>query len=144
MRTPIVLLLLLSACVSVSKSVLMDRSATPVPQHDVYVFLDNGEVPTDCERVALLNASGDDTFTNEGQMIDKLRQEAGKLGGNAILLQGMEDPGAGERFASALFGTRSDRDGQAVALWCPSRVKPDRGVVDTAGLVGGAGGGSLE
>jgi hypothetical protein len=57
-------------------------------------------------------------------MFDKLREEAGKLGGNAIQMRAMEDPGTGERVVSALFGTASTRDGEAVALWCPSRTAP--------------------
>ena len=123
--------LLLGACVTVSKSVLMDRSAFPVPQNEVYVFLPSDSIAPSCERVALLNASGEETLTNESQMIDKMREEAGKLGANAILLQSIEDPGGAERFASAIFGTEADRDGAAIALWCPERV-----AVDTAGVAG--------
>jgi hypothetical protein len=110
-----------TACVSVSKSVLMDRSFAPVPQRDVYVFLLEDEIPEDCERVALLSASGEVDWTDESQMIDKMREEAGKLGANAIQLRSIEDPGTGERVVAALFDTEADRDGSAIALWCPSR-----------------------
>lgn len=113
--------LMVSACVSVSKSVLMDRSFAPVPKQDVYVFLLDDELPEDCERVALLSASGEVDWTDEAQMIDKMREEAGKLGGNAIQLRSIEDPGTGERVVAALFDTEADRDGSAIALWCPSR-----------------------
>jgi len=54
-------------------------------------------IPDACERVALLHASGDEDLTDEGQMIDKLREEAGKLGANALHLRTMEDPGTGAR-----------------------------------------------
>ena len=118
-RVLAVLLLALTACVSVSKSVLQDRSASPVPQADVYVFLAGDTSPASCERVAILHASGHQDYTNEGQMLDKLREEAGKLGANAVQLQTMEDAGTGERVVSALFGVGSDRDSDAVALWCP-------------------------
>lgn len=114
----------LSACVTVNKSVLMDRSSAPVPASQVYVYFQEDELPADCQRVAILNAEGADGWTNESQMFDKLREEAGKLGGNAIQMRGMEDPGTGERVVSALFGTASTRDGEAVALWCPSEIPP--------------------
>lgn len=114
-------LVLATACVSVSKSVLNDRSAYPVAQPDVYVFLPGDEIPESCERVALLHASGPQDWTNESQMLDKLREEAGKLGANAIQIQTMEDAGTGERVVAALFGTGSDRDSDAIALWCPER-----------------------
>lgn len=120
MKRLIPLVVLCGACVSVNKSILIDRSATPVPKEEVHVFLPRDEIPPTCERVAILNASGDETLTNESQMIDKLRDETGKLGGNAIVLGEIEDPGSGERIASALFGTASDRDTQAEALWCPA------------------------
>lgn len=110
-----------TACVSVSKSVLMDRSFAPVPKLDVYVFLLEDEVPEDCERVALLSASGEVDWTDESQMIDKMREEAGKLGANAIQIRAIEDPGTGERVVAAIFDTEADRDGSAIALWCPSR-----------------------
>lgn len=110
-----------TACVSVSKSVLQDRSASPVAQSEVYVFLPGDSLPASCERVAILHASGHQDYTNEGQMLDKLREEAGKLGANAVQLQTMEDAGTGERVVSALFGMGSDRDSDAVALWCGER-----------------------
>jgi len=115
----LLLVVALAGCVTVSKSVLLDRSSTPVPRGDVYVFLAFDTIPASCERVALLHASGDEDFTDEGEMIDKLREEAGKLGANALHLRTMEDPGTGERIASAVFGTNADRDSDAIALWCP-------------------------
>ncbi|MFC1661518.1 hypothetical protein ACFL3S_08730 [Gemmatimonadota bacterium] len=93
----------------------------PVPKDSVYVFLASDTVPSSCERVAILHASGEQDLTDEGQMIDELRSEAGKLGANALHLQSMEDAGTGERVVSALFGTESDRDADALALWCPDR-----------------------
>lgn len=111
--------IVLTGCVTVSKSVLMDRSAYPVPLEAVQVLLASDSVPASCQRVALLAGSGPEGWTDEGDMWDKLREEAGKLGANWVQIQAIEDPGAGERFASALFGTQSDRDADALALWCP-------------------------
>lgn len=119
----LLLLIALTGCVTVSKSVLLDRSDAPVPRGGVYVFLRSDTIPASCERVALLHASGDEDMTDEGQMIDKLREEAGKLGANALHLRTMKDPGTGERIASAVFGTNADRDADAVALWCPKGVR---------------------
>ena len=41
----ILLVALCAGCVSVSSSVLVDRSASPVPQDEVYVFLPGDEIP---------------------------------------------------------------------------------------------------
>lgn len=116
------LALAIAGCVTVSKSVLMDRSEFPIPLERVQVFLEGDSIPTTCERVALLHASGDEDFTDEGDIWDKLREEAGKLGANAVQMRAIEEPGAAERISSELFGTESDRDADAVALWCPDGV----------------------
>lgn len=125
MRVRLLALTALAAgCVTVSKTVLMDRSSEPVPQQDVQILLAGDSVPSTCERVALLHGSGPESWTDEGDMWNKLREEGGKLGANAVYLRSMEDPGGAERIASALFGTESDRDADAIALWCPEGVRP--------------------
>lgn len=122
-KVALALLLVLTGCVSVSKSVLMDRSAYPVPMRNVDVFLVDDLVPESCERVALLHASGPEGFTDEGDMWNKLREVAGELGANAVKIYPIEEPGAAERIVSALFETESDRDADAVALWCPDGTR---------------------
>ncbi len=116
--------LVLAACVSVNKSIL-DRSmmASPVPKEDVHVYLPGDSVPEN-RRIAILNAKGDVDMTNEGQMIDKLREEAGKLGANAIILGETNDPGTGAKVAKAFLGTSADRKTQAIAVFVPSLRKP--------------------
>lgn len=120
--------LLLTACVSVNKSVLRP-GLPPVPMESVQVFFETDSIP-EYTRVAILNAKGSSGFTNEGQMIDKLRKEAAKLGANAIILSGMKEPGAGEKFVNYLAGGFADgqRKGGAIAIWVPSLAKePERG-----------------
>ena len=116
-------LLAVSGCVTVSKSVLVDRSDMPVPLEDVYVFLPGDVVPEDCERVAILSAEGDEDLTDQAEMIDKMREETGKLGGNALLLEEVEEPGLGERVLAAVTETSAERRASAQSLWCPSRAE---------------------
>ena len=114
--------LALAACVTVSKSILSEAyMANPLPPGEVQLLLASlsDSIPSTCERVAILHASGDQDLTDEGQVFDKLREEAGKLGANAVFVQNMEDAGTGERVVSAIFGTEADRDADAVALFCP-------------------------
>ena len=117
-------LLLLTACVSVNKSVL-DRSmmGSPISRDEVHVYLPGDSLP-EYRRIAILNAKGDGDMTNEGQMIDKLREEAGKLGANAIILGETEDPGTGAKVARAFLGTSANRTTQAVAVFVPSLRRP--------------------
>jgi hypothetical protein len=75
-----------------------------------------------CTRVAILHGSGASGWTDQGDIIDKLRSETGKLGGNALLLQSMEEAGTGEQIVGGLFGTTSDTDSDALAVWCPDEI----------------------
>jgi hypothetical protein len=114
------LTILLAGCVTVNKSIL-DRSfmTTPVPKEGVHVYLPGDEVPGHT-RVAILNAEGDVEMTDEGEMIDKLREEAGKLGANAIIMGEIKDPGTGAVVANAILGTEANRKTQAIAIFVPS------------------------
>jgi hypothetical protein len=123
LRIALLLAVLATACVTVSKTVLTEEySEVPVPpgQVDVLMALMGDTIPAGCDRVAILHASGDVDVTDEGDFLDKLRNEAGKLGANTVFVQTMEDPGAAERIASGVFGTTSDRDSDALALFCPA------------------------
>jgi hypothetical protein len=106
----------LAGCVSVNRSVLMDRSAYPVPMSSVEVLIESDTVPEDCQRVAMLHAEGATLFTSEADMWDSLREETGELGGNTVQLLFMGGPDWTEWFLS----DDTDRDATAVALWCPS------------------------
>jgi len=117
------LLLALVSCVTVNKSVLeTSYAATPIPKEEVHVYLAGDDVP-EHTRVAILNAEGDGDLTNEGQMIDKLREEAGKLGANAIILGEVEEPGTGAEVAQAFLGTSANRKSRAIAVFVPSLKK---------------------
>lgn len=124
---------LLAACVSVNKSIL-DRSMMdrPVPKDEVYVYLPGDSLP-EYRRIAILNAKGDVDMTDEGQMIDKLREEAGKLGANAIILGDTKEPGTGAKIAKALFDMSADRRTQAVAIYVSAAPPTGEAASPTAG-----------
>ena len=115
--------LLAVACVTVSKTVLTEEYVgTPVPPEQVNVLmaLMGDTIPRECTRIAFLHASGDEDVTDEGDMLEKLREESGKLGANTLFVQTMEEAGTAERIVGEVFGTESDRDADALALYCPS------------------------
>lgn len=123
MKRALLFLLVLTSCVQVSKSVLDHSFASaPVPREGVNVLLASvgDEIPEACTRVAILHGSGPEEWTDEGDMINKLREEAGKVGANTLFIQNMVDPGTGERIVSAIFETEADRDPDAIALFCPA------------------------
>jgi Asp/Glu/hydantoin racemase len=112
------------SCVTVNKSVLSRaRVGQPVLKEDVQVYFADDSVPTH-ERIAILNAEGDETFADESKLIDKMREEAGKLGANAIILGEIKDPSTAAKVASVIVGTSAMRKGQALAIFVPSLQKP--------------------
>ncbi|MBM4184588.1 MAG: hypothetical protein FJ207_10300 [Gemmatimonadetes bacterium] len=114
-------LLALAACVSVNKSILAPNpTGRRFSTEQVYVYLANDSVP-EHTRLAILIARGDVDVTDESDMIDKLREEAGKLGANAIILGEIDEPGTGARIAGAVFDIPTERETQAIAIYVPSR-----------------------
>ena len=77
------LALLALACVSVGKSVLDTSFQTnPVERDNVFVYVEGDSIP-EHTRIAILDARGDSDMTDEGDLLNKMREEAGKLGANA-------------------------------------------------------------
>lgn len=123
----LVLALLTAGCarVWVTPRVITDEfRAAPVLAAEVAVVrsvpLDS--IPEACERVAVLPASGQQDLTDEAEMVDKLREETGKLGGNVVAILTLEDASRGERVLDVLVGTGVDRDALALSLRCPEGV----------------------
>ncbi|HEX9938478.1 MAG TPA: hypothetical protein VGB15_15180 [Longimicrobium sp.] len=112
--------LALGACVSAHATMLGPRqNRPPVHEDEVRVFLAEDEVPESCERLALINTSGDADMTNEAQMISAAKRRAGRLGANAIQLRSTREPGTGRRIASAIIpGVTADRKGEMLAYHC--------------------------
>ena len=118
-RWAIIAAVAVSGCVHVSSSVLdHGYQAYPYTLHEVDVFLLSDTPPTACERVALLHASGSNN-ASETKIIDKLREEAGTLGANAVHIQSAEDAGNVERALGEVFGSTSDKDWDALGTVLP-------------------------
>jgi len=131
---------LVAGCVRVQTTMLPGAVQTTrvFESYAVHVLFADDEEPEDCARVAVLHGSGSSSFTDESGMLNKLREEAGRLGANVLRLEGMREPGSGERLANALLGGFNDgqRRSEALALYCPSLIpEPADAPADT--LVGG-------
>lgn len=104
-------LLLLAACASTSH-VMIGKARPPVPVSQVTVYM---EPPANYERIALIDASsqGSMRFGEQAKSdiaIQRLRQEAARLGANGVLFEGMGDqPGAviGTGGSNVSFGGNS-------------------------------------
>lgn len=112
--------LLLSACVRTNAVRLGGQTYPAVPADQVQVFLSEDDVDVPFERIALINAKGEASYTDEAKMINAMRKKAGEMGANAIILGEIKEPSAGSKIAAAVLGTGAERKGQVVAI----RVRP--------------------
>jgi hypothetical protein len=92
--------LVLTACAS--SAVLVGKTRPPISPDSVKLYVD---APKRFEKVALLEASSKASFSisSQGKMdvvIQRLKEEAAKLGANGILIQG-----TGEQFGGAVAPT---------------------------------------
>ena len=116
MRKLLILTLVASGCVHMSKEVLVDRSSQPVPREDVRVVFDDDDVPESCERVAYLLAAASTELADQDDVLDKFRKEAGKLGANLVMVQ---QAYGSSRPSSSVFDSGGDTEFDGEAYWCP-------------------------
>lgn len=113
-----VLAMLVSGCVSINHTMLDTGPAyAPVPGPEVQVFFERDELP-EHTRIALLYGKTFESITSESRFIDKLREAAGALGANGVVLLGQTDLGGEIRITGDPFTgySESGRRGQALAI----------------------------
>ena len=108
----------LSGCISVNSTRLDSAHYAPTNPANVQVFVAAEDVPKKCKKIALLSARGATGYTDESDMIAKVKEEAAKAGADAVLLKHIEEPSAGAKVAGAVFGVAAERTGQMIALRC--------------------------
>ncbi len=106
-----VFVLSLVACAP-SAHILVGTARPPIPPAEVKIYL---RPPPSFEEIAILNASADSMFGTGGQatvdkVMQRLKEEAAKLGANGIILEGITDQqtgslGGGSGSASASGNT---------------------------------------
>ena len=117
---------LLGCGVSTSAS-LMDPSlhlARTCPAA-VKLYTTPERVKTEYREVALLNSTGLTRYSDEGDMIDSMREKAAKIGANGIILSGIDEPSAALKVAAEAANVLSgeamavspERKGRALAIF---------------------------
>lgn len=115
-----------AACVRTNAALLGGVSPRPAISPDsVALYRVAAQVPFEYEEIALLNAAGDATWTDERMMFDSMRKKAARMGANAVILAAVSEPSAGAKVAGAVLGTGTARKGQAIAIFMfRDRPKP--------------------
>ena len=120
--------LALAACVTfvVRPTLLTDAfRSSPVAAGDVLVVrgLEPDSIPEACRRVAVLQGSGQQDFSDQAELEAELRAETGKVGGNVVAILSWEEAGRGERVLDAVLQSGVDRDALALAVRCPAEAR---------------------
>lgn len=112
-------LLISTACVSTNATMLNPSpvARAPVAADQVRIYRTAAQVTGRYEELALLNATGEASWTNEQAMLESMRKKAGELGANGIILDAVTEPGAGAKVAAAFLGVGAERKGKALAIF---------------------------
>ena len=107
-----------TACVSTQATRLGTAQIRPAVSPDkVAIYRNAAQVQGKYEEVALLTSTGNYQTTDEEGMYKSMREKAGKMGANGIILESIADPGTGGKVASAVLGVGGDRKGKALAIF---------------------------
>lgn len=107
----------LSACTS-TRAVLLGGTGTypELAPGEVRVFLHEENVPGEFERIALVTAESNASWTDETDLIRAMRRRAAKMGADAIIIGDLHDPTTLERVAEVLTDYQPQRRGRALAI----------------------------
>lgn len=113
------LILGVTGCVTTNAAMLgMPGQQRPeVAPENVALYRVASQVPGPYEEVALLNSTGDSDMTDEAAMFESMREKAGEIGANGVIMDALSEPGSGAKVAGAIFGVSVARKGKALAIW---------------------------
>jgi hypothetical protein len=111
--------LVLVACVRTNATLLNPSPALrpKVAPDQVRIYRTADQVQGKYEEIALLHSTGESNLTNEQAMFESMRRKAGELGANGIILEGIDEAGAGAKVAAAVLGTGTQRKGRSIAIF---------------------------
>ena len=91
----------------------------------VKLYTTPDRVKTEYREVALLTSTGLTRYSDEGDMINSMREKAAKIGANGIILSGIDEPSAAVKVAAEAanvlsrdaLGVSPERKGRALAIF---------------------------
>ncbi len=112
------LLAALAACASSDSLVMVGAARPPISPAEVKIY---SHPPAVFEEIALLNASTSHMFTPGGQktideVIEKLKEQAAKVGANGVLLEGFSDRQTGSLGTGVGGGSASGNSAVGVGV----------------------------
>lgn len=113
-----------------------------VPQHKfaatcaeaVTVYESFKDVPNNYYEVALITAEGNSVWTDDDEMVLRMRQRAARVGANGMVVDALGTSATTVQLIGAALGTGdADRKGRAVAIHMPTHVARARATCRNSG-----------
>ena len=113
-----------------------------VPQHKfaatcaeaVTVYKAVKDVPNNYYEVALITAEGNSVWTDDDDMVLRMRQRAASVGANGMIVDALGTSATTVQIIGAALGTGdADRKGRAVAIHMPTHVARARAACQRSG-----------
>lgn len=118
------------------------RVNNTVPQHKfaatcaeaVTVYKAFKDVPNNYYEVALITAEGNSVWTDDDEMVQRMRQRAASVGANGMVVDAIGTSATTVQMIGAALGTGdADRKGRAVAIHMPTHVARARATCQRSG-----------
>ena len=119
---PLLFLAFLAACTSTAHSVRLETGPArpPLPADSVRIYRSAAQVPGPYVEVGIITAQGYTITVDDARLIERMREEAGKLGANALILDASSDGAAQQGKVNVQVNEPQMAKGRSVAIY----VKP--------------------
>ena len=115
----IVISLLFTACVSTHALKLSSVSHPPLSSDSVQVYVSEDEVKENFEKVATIEVKGSSIWKTKEALLKRLKEKAGAIGANGIILLDVKDRSLGVKALDLYFtaGLLTRKKIQAIAIF---------------------------
>ena len=123
----VVVALVTTACVR-TNAALIDPTVhlAPTCPAAIRLYTSADVVQQPYQQVALLNSSGEASWSDEAKMIQSMREKAADVGANGIILGGIDEPSALTKVIGDVAKTGTIRKGKSVAIYVPADAERAR------------------
>jgi hypothetical protein len=124
-------LVAVAACVR-TNAALIDPTVhlAPTCSDAVRLYTSADQVQQPYQQIALLNSSGESSWSDESGMIKSMRKTAAEVGANGIILGGIDEPSALTKVIGDVAKTGTIRKGKSVAIFIPAEAVKSRNACD--------------
>ncbi len=124
-----------AACTGIKvRNTVPQHSFAPTCAEAVTVYQSFKEVPNNYYEVALITAEGNSVWTDDDEMVQRMRQRAATVGANGMVVDAIGTSATTVQLIGAALGTGdADRKGRAVAIHMPTHVARARAACQRSG-----------